>query len=271
MPCKIESCAKPGEYIRGMCPMHYQRWRLRGDPLWEPETATIEDRFWAKVEKAAGCWTWTGGCDAQGYGAFKSTRMTKAHRFSWELHFGKITNGLWVLHRCDNPSCVRPDHLFLGTHEENMADMKAKGRGQRGERQHMAKLTDADVIAIRKAASAGEIYKAIGERFGISRANVSNIVLGNTWKHLAPAESNRGGREHENSKLTSAQAVEIVKTRAMGEPTKALAARYGVSRGAIENVLRGKTWSYATGVKFHEPEPAPSPQKGKGEKVKEGA
>lgn len=185
MPCKIEGCEKPGEYIRGMCPMHYQRWRLRGDPLWEPKQLTIEERFWGKVQKSEGCWTWNGGRDAQGYGAFKATRMEKAHRYSWELHFGKIENGLLVLHRCDNPPCVRPDHLFLGTHNENMADMVAKGRNRRGERQHMAKLTARDVREIRVAIEQGETHEAIAARYGVCRANVSQIACGNIWKHVA--------------------------------------------------------------------------------------
>lgn len=159
MPCKVENCAKPGAYIRGMCPMHYQRWRLRGDPMWEPERATIEERFWEKVQKSDGCWEWTGGRDSRGYGAFKAIRMEKAHRYSWELQFGKI--------------------------QENMDDMMAKGRSHRGERQYMARLTESDVREIRSAAERGENYWEIAKRFGIGRANVSQVVLRNTWKHVA--------------------------------------------------------------------------------------
>lgn len=191
MPCKIEDCEKPGEYTRGMCPMHYQRWRTRGDPLWEPKPPpSPEERFWGSVEKSDGCWNWKGALNhvRGGYGCFNTgsgRRMVGAHRFSWQLHHGPIPNGLFVLHRCDNPSCVRPEHLFLGTHEENMADMVAKGRGQRGERQHMAKLTESDVREIRSAASRGENYGAIAKRFGVCRGNISQIALGNIWKHVA--------------------------------------------------------------------------------------
>ena len=185
MQCKIENCTKPGALVRGMCPMHYQRWRLRGDAMWEPEIPAIEDRFWEKVQKSDGCWLWIGGRDSRGYGAFKAERMTKAHRYSWELHFGKIQNGLFVLHRCDNPPCVCPDHLFLGTHLENMADMRAKDRSHRGERQYMARLTERAVREIRAAAARGENYGEIAKRFGVCRANVSQVVLRNTWKHVA--------------------------------------------------------------------------------------
>lgn len=90
----------------------------------------IEDRFWAKVDRGGECWLWTAGRDSSGYGSLR-TGHTKvsAHRLSWQLHHGQIPPGQNVLHRCDNPRCVRPDHLFLGTQADNVADMVAKGRG----------------------------------------------------------------------------------------------------------------------------------------------
>lgn len=247
MSCKIEQCDKPGEYIRGMCPMHYQRWRRYGDPLWEPKRTTLEERFWAKVRKTDDCWTWTAGGDVDGYGAFSRNRQpVKAHRYSWELHFGPIADGLWVLHRCDNPRCVRPDHLFLGTHTENMADMKRKGRSQRGERTHFAKLTDLEVAQIRAAVSRGERHVKLAEQYNVNRATISMIALGNTWKHLEAATSSRGGRPFENSKLTLADVRAARAASAAGESQRAIAARFGVSRAAIGNLLSGKTWSSVT-------------------------
>lgn len=90
------------------------------------ERVDAPERFWARVDKSGCCWVWTGSCNNKGYGRFDGEY---AHRFSWRLLSGPIPDGLNVLHRCDNPPCVRPDHLFLGTVSDNARDMWAKGRG----------------------------------------------------------------------------------------------------------------------------------------------
>lgn len=92
------------------------------------------DRFWENVQKSNdGCWIWTASVSRAGYGDIwvglrPGVRIIKVHRLSWEIHYGPIPDGLFVCHRCDNPRCVRPDHLFLGTHTDNMRDASAKGR-----------------------------------------------------------------------------------------------------------------------------------------------
>ena len=100
----------------------------------------LEQRFWAKVEpipEGRGCWEWVGSFQRRGYGSFSVHGTIKpAHRASWEMHNGPIPHGLWVLHKCDNPSCVNPLHLFLGTHVDNMLDMVAKKRGFWARRTH---------------------------------------------------------------------------------------------------------------------------------------
>jgi hypothetical protein len=98
-----------------------------------PRTSPVL-RFWAKVATSDGCWEWQAVRSSQGYGAFRPTpesRQQSAHRYSWELAHGSIPPGLWVLHRCDNRRCVRPDHLFLGSASDNAQDAIAKGRRRR--------------------------------------------------------------------------------------------------------------------------------------------
>jgi hypothetical protein len=146
------------------------------------------ERLLASVDVGAedGCWEWTAGKSDAGYGQIKiDGRMKGAHRLSYELHCGPIPNGVQILHRCDNPGCVRPQHLFLGTHAENMADKAAKGRQTRGSTNGWAKLTEKEVTAIR--AARGRSKLDLAGQFGVSRRQISNILAGKLWKHIACA------------------------------------------------------------------------------------
>jgi hypothetical protein len=150
----------------------------------------IAERFWEKVAKSDGCWLWTAFRTEKGYGKLAGSRSpVRAHRVSYELAFGHIPEGLCVLHRCDNPPCVRPDHLFLGTEADNSADMKAKRRGRgpamQGTAHPRAKLTDEQVVAIRAAYQPRIVSAAVlAAKFGVSRATIDGIVSGRYWKHL---------------------------------------------------------------------------------------
>lgn len=137
-------------------------------------------RFWRKVDKGADCWLWTASEKSTGYGAFTlRKRSVAAHRASWELHFGEIPVGIQVLHRCDNPKCVRPEHLFLGTQRENMWDASRKGHIVQ------AKLTVEKVIELRAAAKAGVSLAELARRYGVTDRTIAFAINRATWAHVA--------------------------------------------------------------------------------------
>lgn len=149
---------------------------------------TLQD-FWKFVEPIpeAGCWIWTGKGSAGRYGEFNlQGRVIKAHRLSWEMHCGPIPAGLEICHRCDVGFCVRPEHLFLGTHLENMHDLKRKGYRQcaRGSQSGNAKLLDPLVAEIRRRYAAGERQVDLAEAFGVCQSHISRIVRRESWLHL---------------------------------------------------------------------------------------
>lgn len=140
-------------------------------------------RFWDKVDKSGSCWLWTGSNKPRGYGQIKVEGKTIfAHRLSWELAYGPIPEGLYVCHRCDVPACVRPDHLFLGTQTDNMADRDAKGRTQHGENHYKAKLCELDVWLIKNIE--GQSGRAIAKWFDVCPGTVYDILNGKTWAHV---------------------------------------------------------------------------------------
>jgi hypothetical protein len=143
----------------------------------------LAERFWLFVDKSDGCWEWRGFCVPDGYGRLKNDgKQLKAHRVSWELHNGPIPDGMWVLHHCDNRKCVRPDHLFLGTHQDNMDDMTTKGRRPTCDSHGMAKLTREQVAAMRQARKEGLSYSEIGKAFGVHNTTAHRAVTGLTWQ-----------------------------------------------------------------------------------------
>ncbi len=152
-------------------------------------------RFWKQVNKDGPihpvhgqCWIWTGCKNEKGYGKFNpGFEPTKAHRFSYEEFVGPIPHSLWVLHQCDNPSCVRPAHLFLGTNKDNTQDKMDKDRHVKGETNGRAILTEEDVREIRRRYRRGSYVSgsyALAREFGMSHGAVNEIVTGKTWKHV---------------------------------------------------------------------------------------
>jgi hypothetical protein len=140
----------------------------------------MEEHFDCLIEKTADCWLWSGSKDKDGYGIYHVCRVTKkSHRIAWEIAFGEIPKGLCVLHRCDNPACVRPDHLFLGTHADNVRDKHNKGRQGKGNTS-IPDETVRKIIAMRK--ETGATFMAIGSAFGISHSQASRIFSGRSRK-----------------------------------------------------------------------------------------
>lgn len=148
-------------------------------------------RFWSKVQKMpSGCWEWQAAKTPNGYGLFLVDRkLTYTHRFSYLLHNGELPDNLHVCHKCDNPSCCNPEHLFLGDDSVNNADMHAKGRGflpptQKGVSNNNAKLNPESVREIRKMRADGHTYQSIAERFNVSSAVAYAVSNHKTWKHV---------------------------------------------------------------------------------------
>lgn len=143
------------------------------------------ERFESKIfYSPCGCWCWTDKLNSCGYGRIRIDGCTYiASRVSYEIFKG-YPGDLHVLHSCDNPACVNPDHLFLGTHQENMEDMRKKGRAHRlkGERNPSARLNETDVMAIK--AMAGVHPMEIAKQFNVCRMTVCNILSGKNWRHI---------------------------------------------------------------------------------------
>jgi hypothetical protein len=160
-----------------------------------PKRRTIENRFWEKVDKRGDdeCWNWKARLDRDGYGRIASggryATMYRAHRFSYELHYGNIPENLVVLHLCDNPSCVNPAHLKAGAQSENLQDALDKGRRTvpsfPGEANGYSKLTENDVKKIRSLYAQGNIsQQELAAAFKVTQSAVSRVILRKGWAHI---------------------------------------------------------------------------------------
>jgi hypothetical protein len=156
--------------------------------------ANSPERFWSHVKRGPKCWLWLLACNHDGYG--KTTykhRFISAHRFAWELTLGKVPGSKCVLHKCDNPPCVRPSHLFLGTHQDNQNDRHAKGRQgdsrpknpAKGERNSSAKLNEATVRNLRREYHEGASRKLLMRKYNVSRHCVWSVGTGRSWSHVS--------------------------------------------------------------------------------------
>lgn len=165
-----------------------------------PDTPNdFDNRFWPKVKRVeSGCWEWQAGKflpPNPDYGRFSvDGKIRSAHRVLWIHLFGKLPNGIWVLHRCDNPPCVNPFHLYAGTPLDNARDCTQRGRRKKirgrnktgfGENHHKAKLTEDDVLEIRKSYRFGKFgLQKLANRFGVSKPTIEAALKKKSWKHV---------------------------------------------------------------------------------------
>lgn len=154
-------------------------------------------RFKSKIDFTDSCWIWTTGKFKDGYGQYWADgRGISAHRYSWMKVYGEIPDGLFVCHTCDNPPCVNPLHMFLGTLQENTRDMKVKGRAAKGEQNGNSKLTQTQVEEIRKLYTPGKAgYKSeysvmgLARKYGVGTSTVHSIVRNQIWRNRDRSEA----------------------------------------------------------------------------------
>lgn len=193
--CTVTGCVRRVQ-ARGLCGTHLQRFYRHGDlssgfAAYDHRHPTLLDLFWSRTKKTDTCWIWTAARSSAGYGQLRyGGKIILIHRLSYELFIGPIPDGIFVCHKCDNPPCCRPDHLFLGTAFDNTKDCAQKGRTRnyeigrgknRGEHHPYHKLTEADVRAIR--ADPGSLSN-IAKRFGMSVAAIHAIKQRRNWGWL---------------------------------------------------------------------------------------
>lgn len=181
--CKVEGCDREWR-TRGWCAAHYNHWYTTGIEPTQP--FTDKGRFYKFVTPGAPdeCWEWQGSIKPSGYGRFRYQGRPSygAHRASYLFHKGDIPEGLMVRHRCDNPPCVNPNHLEVGTVLDNARDAVERDRYAIGERSVRAKLTKREVMEILERLAAGESRRSLRERYGVSKAQIQRIAVGRSWK-----------------------------------------------------------------------------------------
>jgi hypothetical protein len=152
---------------------------------WHLGHRNTPDKFHSRIKKTETCWLWT-GTKRNGYGVIKYEGVEcRAHVLSYELKYGRILPGFIICHRCDNPCCVNPEHLFAGTHSDNMEDKLAKKRQAKGSRQGHSKLIEPQVIEIRtNYTMVRETHKKIAARYGVKKGAIASILSRISWKHI---------------------------------------------------------------------------------------
>ena len=223
-----------------------------------PKSEPLETKFWRKVNKTDGCWLWTGTKNAWGYGTIgirvlavdgkPAWRIVRAHRVAYEMTVGPIPAGAHLLHSCDTPACVRPEHLRPGTMQENIADMIERGRMPRGSQRGHAKLTESAVRQLRDeyAADPALSCRALGERYGISMQTAYDVAAGRTWTHVGGPITRRKATLPTPRRVTEEGARTILRRYLTGERGLDLAREFNVYPSTVWKIIEGRTWRRLT-------------------------
>lgn len=162
---------------------------MPADGIWSRAPIRVDEpatkRFWAKVDKSGDCWNWTAAKRSTGYGCLKvNGRLISAHRFSFVCHHGEVPEGMVICHACDNPACVRPEHLFAGTPHDNVTDMRSKGRanGPRGHAHPSSCLTEEQVERVWAMRAGGMSHRKIATAFNVAKSSITCILNGRSWR-----------------------------------------------------------------------------------------
>jgi hypothetical protein len=204
----------------------------------------LKERFWAKVKKTNGCWIWIAARNVHKYGQFNvEGKMLKAHRVSWVLHFGLIPGTLHVLHKCDNPPCVNPAHLFLGTPADNMRDCVTKGRIATGDRSGARTHPERLATGSRNGNFTHPERRPKGERNG-THTHPDRIASGERNGAYTHPECILRGEQRRGSKLTEHAVREVLELYNQGWLQRELAVRFGVSFQLISQVVNRVIWRH---------------------------
>ena len=192
--CSVDGCGRP-VYLTGMCMRHYHRVRRHGST--EPTRAAPDDpiaeRLASRSREDGECVVWTGRTNHDGYGLVDlGGRPRHAHRVAFEAAGGEIPEGGVVRHTCDNPPCIRPEHLVGGTQLENIRDRVERGRSAVGEKNSLSRFTAEEVLQVDAELRAGASQISVAKRLGMSASTVQSIASGNTWSHLTGRGRRRG-------------------------------------------------------------------------------
>lgn len=197
--CIINYCDNKKHSRQGWCEKHYKRWLIHGDPnkcnkFSESHNSYVKNRFYSYVTipNKNGCMEWTGAKHNSGYGTFslKGSVLIKAHRYSYELFKGKFNSDMHVLHQCDNPKCVAPNHLYLGKDKENARDRIERNRHSNppiriGEKNNKSKLNESNVVEIINLLEQKFSERFIANKFGVTKNSIHSIKHGKTWANIS--------------------------------------------------------------------------------------